>query len=581
MDIEHITAGIQDCNASTGAIFTQLATAFPALLSVVADSGDSSSLSDFARLLFRIKDGFSSNVQDESAFFREYDRRNGLLFAELSEKMTSLEGIHERVAAIRADSEELELISLNAMVISIKSGEKGRAFSVITENLKRLSAQLISISNNLIREEQTLFGRNDALKKSFSSVVSAKGLAGGEHDTAVTALIVPVLSRAEADLDEMERTARLVNAPIRAAMSGIQLQDIVRQSNDQILLALSEMSGVTDDVTKEDTLDRLSFDCELLEICEKIASDVETNLDSSIGTFSSNWDEVHRILDDVERKRVAFLSRYLDRRGAADTSLPSLLDRIISSFSDYIAHIALYQHGQKAMVRDSASIVGEVKTLKNLFETISPVIARLQHVRITQQIEAAKNAAISAVRDTVSHMSDLILRSDARVQETRKELETFIRGIGELNASFNEDAARDSRELERIKREKQDFFQGMQAYQEELASTVAGLRVYPDSFGQLCGDVDSLLAGLKGARETMRSTAAHFSRMIREYRAEEERLCAQMGLSGWEIRNDRLRELVKRFTITAHKEVAGEIGGFMIEGTGAAAVESGDVTLFF
>ncbi len=581
MDIEQITAGIQDCNASTGAIFTRLATAFPALLAVTAESDESSSLSALSGLLTRIKDGFSLEDRDESGFFREYDRRTGLLFAALSERMSALEGIHERVAAIRADSEELELISLNAMVISIKSGEKGRAFSVITENLKRLSAQLISITNNLIREEQALFARNDALKKSFSSVVSAKGLASGEHDSAVSSLIVPVLSSAEADLAEMDRTARLVNAPIRAAMAGIQLQDIVRQSNDQILLALTEMSNVKEDATREDTLDRLSFDCEILEICFKIASDVEANLSSSIGTFSANWDEVHRVLDDVERKRVGFLARYLDRRASAETSLPSLLDRIIASFSDYIAHIALYQQGQKAMVKDSSAIVGEIKTLKNLFETVSPVIARLQHVRITQQIEAAKNTAISAVRDTVAHMSDLILRSDARVQETRKELEAFIGGIGELNASFNEDSARDARELERIKRGKQDFFQGMQGYQEELAATVARLRVYPDSFGQLCGDVDALLADLRAARDTMNSVSSQFSRMIREYRAEEDRLLRDMGLREWEIRNDRLRELVKRFTITAHKEAAGEIGGFEVEGTGAEAVESGDVTLFF
>lgn len=581
MDIENITAGIQDCNASTGAIFTRLATAFPALLAVVAESDESSSLSSLSGLLLRIKDGFSLDVQDESAFFREYDRRTGQLFEDLSARMSSLEGIHERVAAIRADSEELELISLNAMVISIKSGEKGRAFSVITENLKRLSAQLISISNNLIREEQTLFARNDALRKSFTSVMSAKGLASGEHDSAVSALIVPVLSRAETDLAEMERTARLVNAPIRAAMAGIQMQDIVRQSNDQILLALTEMSNVRDDATREDSLDRLSFDCEILEICSKIAADVESNLASSIETFSTNWEEVHRVLDDVEGRRVGFLARYLDRRASADASLPLLLDRISSSFSDYIAHIALYQHGQKTMVKDSAAIVGEIKSLKNLFETISPVIARLQHVRITQQIEVAKNTAIAAVRDTVSHMSDLILRSDARVQDTRKELETFIAGIGELNASFNEDSARDSRELERIKREKQEFFQGMQVYQEELASTVARLRVYPDSFGELCGEVDALLVDLKSARETVRSASSQFSRMIREYRGEAERLLAEMGLSAWEIRSDRLRGLVERFTITAHKEAAGEIGGFEVEGTGAEAVGSGDVTLFF
>ena len=32
---------------------------------------------------------------------------------------------------------------------------------------------------------------------------------------------------------------------------------------------------------------------------------------------------------------------------------------------------------------------------------VKPIISRLQHVRITQQIEVAKNPAIAAVKDTV------------------------------------------------------------------------------------------------------------------------------------------------------------------------------------
>jgi len=42
-----------------------------------------------------------------------------------------------------------------------------------------------------------------------------------------------------------------------------------------------------------------------------------------------------------------------------------------------------------------------------------------------------------------------------------------------------------------------------------------------------------------------------------------------------------LRALVTQFTITAHKEAAGTIGGFTVEGLGSEQAEAGDVTLFF
>jgi hypothetical protein len=501
--------------------------------------------------------------------------------------MTALNAIHERVDAIKTDSEELELISLNAMVISIKSGEKGRAFSCITENLKRLSAQLISISNDLIREEGRLFEKNDALKASFASVLSARELKGSarsgidSRDSGDWRGILAALTSAESHLASLRERASLVAGPIRKAMAGIQLQDIVRQSNDQILLALGEISTLDSRAEESEALDRLSFDHEILELCRKIAEDVEANIASSIDTFSSNWEEVNRALDEIERQRRDFLRRYLDRSSSEGLSLSVHMERATASFSDFMAHVSLYQQGQKTMVRDSASIVAEVKDLKKLFETIRPVISRLQHVRITQQIETAKNAAIATVKDTVAHMSDLIMRSEDRVESTRRELETFIAGIGELIDSFSADAARDSRELDRIKREGMRFYQEMEGYQRELASSLAGLRVYPDSFTQLCLEVNAHIGRLSEARKTMALAASRFGSLATETRAERDRLIAERGLSGWDIKNDRLRSLVTKFTITAHKEAAGKIAGFDVEGTDISGIESGDVTLFF
>jgi len=581
MDITEIRDEMQRCSASTEQVFTKLGEAFPSLLTIGDETGSTSSLPGLEGLLASLTDGFSSGRQDEMAFFREYDARNSALFDSLNERMSALDRIHERVTAIRTDSEELELISLNAMVISIKSGEKGRAFSCITENLKRLSAQMISLSNNLMRAERKLLDRNDDFKKSFLSVTTAHDGASTKGDAAADVVILPILASATDSLTDMKRAAALIKAPIREAMAGIQLQDIIRQSIDQIILALKEISPSGHAMSVEESLDHVSVNCELLEISSKIASDIEKNLENSIGVFTSNWSEVHRILDEVEGLRSSFLSMYLDSRSEGGKSLPKILGRIMESFTSYIGKITAYQRGQKSMVANSDSIVTEVKALKALFETIRPIISRLQHVRITQQIEVAKNAAISSVKDTVMHMSDLIVQADIGIQDTRKELETFIAGIEELTRTFTDDARRDSRELERIKQDKLSFFQRMQGYQDNLASSLAHLQVYPDSFQELCGEVDRLLDELRKDRNSVAKHAASFQASMKEYQRERDRLYTVAAIDHWDIRNDRLRELVERFTITAHKEVAGKIGGFDVEGAGLESVESGDVTLFF
>jgi hypothetical protein len=580
MDINQIQENMRRDSADTEEIYTRLGSCFPSLLAITDSKGDSS-LAALGNLLTRLSEGFSGYQQDEGNFLETFNQKNATLFEELNRKMSALDTINERVSEIRTDSEELEIISLNAMVISIKSGEKGRAFSCITENLKRLSARMISLSNELILDENKLMAKNDDLDKSFSEVLAAQKNAlsstGGESGTDV----LPILGEASRSLSSMTEKALSIGGPIREAMSGIQMQDIIRQSIDQIHLALPEIRQVGTLLNDEEKLDQLTLNTELLDICIKITSDVQGNLESSIAAFTGHWNTVHEILDEVEHLRLAFISGYLDPRKSGGNSLPAILDRMNTGFADYISHINLYQRGQNTMVRDSTMIVNEVKHLRVLFDTIRPIIARLQHVRITQQIEVAKNPAIAAVKDTVDYMSELIMKADHRVQDTRKELEAFITDIEELTTSFSAGSEVDHRELERIKLEKTAFFNRMRQFQDELLSTVQHLRVYPDSFQSLCSEIDGLFSKLKSVYSSIQDASRGLDDLQRYYRSLREDTLLATGNADWKIRNDLYRELVERFTITSHKQVVSKIGGIDVETGGLESIESGDVTLFF
>jgi len=590
MDISQIRESIKGCSSETERIFTRMGNCFPSLLSITSGSNanaskspsaDSSSLLILSSIFKHLSDGLANYKPEEVHFFEKYNTKNAQLFSSLNEKMVALDRVNERVSAIRLDSEELEIISLNAMVISIKSGEKGRAFSCITENLKRLSATMISLSNALMIDEKKLIAQNDELKVSFTEVLELQKNVLDSRLSDKKMGILPILSEASQSLDSMGAQALGVSYPIQEAMSGIQLQDIIRQSIDQILLALAEVNPLTAAGTLEERLDQLTLDIELVDICNKISSDITMNLDTSIRSFSGNWTKVHEILDMVEKDRLVFISDYLDSLNKKGKSLPVILEQMAVGFTQYMSNINKYQRGQRSMIRDSVSIVTEVKHLRNLFDTIRPIISRLQHVRITQQIEVAKNPAIAAVKDTVENMSVLIMQADARVKETRTDLDTFIKDIEELTGTFSVNAEKDNRELEQIKDEKSQFFSRMISSKDDLVHAVANLRVYPESFGSMCGEIDHLLESLKSVNIGMHACAVSFEDSLTVLRKERDGLLSSAGLPEWNLHNDRFRELVEHFTITSHKQAAGMIGGFEVEKDGLHPFESGDVTLFF
>jgi len=590
MDISQIRESIKGCSSETERIFTRMGNCFPTLLSITSatnatvsksSTADSSSLQLLSSVFKNLSDGLANYNPEEVGFFEKYNNKNTQLFSSLNEKMVALDRVNERVSAIRLDSEELEIISLNAMVISIKSGEKGRAFSCITENLRRLSATMISLSNALIIDEKKLIEKNDELKVSFADVVELQKKVLESHISEENFRILPILAEASKSLDLIGLQAKDVFAPIQEAMSGIQLQDIIRQSIDQIILALAEVNPLKTPGTLEEKLDQVILDIELIDICHKITSDITKDLDNSIRSFSDNWKKVHEILDAVEKTRLVFISAYLDSMNRSSKSLPAILEQMAVGFTEYISNINQYQRGQRSMIRDSVNIVSEVKHLRNLFDTIRPIISRLQHVRITQQIEVAKNPAIAAVKDTVENMSVLIMQADERVKVTRTDLESFIKDIEVLTGNFSAGAEKDNRELERIKDEKLQFFNLMKSYKDELVLAMAHLRVYPESFATMCVEIDQLLENLKSVNIVMSTISSSFEDNLKVLRKERDGLLATAKLNEWNLHNDRFRELVERFTITSHKHAAGMIGGFEVETGGLNAIESGDVTLFF
>lgn len=579
MDINRIREQIQECSEKTETIFTELGANFPSMLTLNRNTGGSS-IPAIQAAMKNLVSGFSGISDEEKRFFREYNVKNNELFSQLNERMSMLDSLNKRVADIRTDSEELEIISLNAMVISIKSGEKGRAFSTITENLKRLSARMISLSNDLIHHEHLMLEKNGILKQSFQTLIASQDDFLKEDQTRDSAGIERLISEASDYLSLMDSNAGKISTPIRNAMSGVQLQDIVRQSIDQVHLALAEVQGVRASASIEERLDQLTLDLDLLEVSSHILRDVERHLRESLRIFSDNWDMVHGILDSVEEMRRQFIKDFLDGADPSG-SIPAAMTALSRGFSDYITRLNLYQRGQKAMVRDSAQIVTGVKNLRSLFDTIKPIIARLQHVRITQQIEVAKNPAIAAVKDTVEHMSELIMQADGRVRETRKDLEEFINAIEELTGSFTVSSEEAQRELERIKQEKMQFFSRMSQYQDDVTAHMYGLKIYPDSFSETCRKIDGVLEMLNQTLAGISGISAHFGETIDSYRADRDRLLAQAGETEWSIHNDHLRKLAEKFTITTHKQAAGRIGGFDVEKRVLDEIESGDVTLFF
>lgn len=552
-------------------IFMQLSEKFPVLL----NKEEKSSMQTFLEMFKQLDSVNKEVISQENEFFSVYDKKYNPLFDVLNGKIDDLAKVNENVRKIKDTSEEMELIALNAMVISIKSGEKGRAFSSITESLKQLSTDMNIYTNKLLEEEQQLLKQINDLREVFNGIVEyQKDLSkvGSTSSTDVTTLI----EKTSAPLEEIKSTISSVYLPIQAAMEGLQLQDIIRQALDHILLCLNETSENETSEETEVILDGISFNIALYKLSVSVLEDICGNIKKSIGIFKTNWDSVTEILNTVEPKRINYISRFLDKQNVTDESINKRMTEINEHFSDILKQFGLYQASQKNLERSCNAINDKAHQMYAVFEAIKPIIDRLHHVRILQQIEVAKNPAISAVKDSVIDMDNLISSANDSLDEMQEMLIIFISGIKNLLEEFTEATKSDSTEMNKIRLAKNSFFVEFRNVQDSLSSVMGSFSVFPYGFEQQCYTVQGKIKDLNEIYDELRKLTVVLAEESMKLETKKLQYLERFELDSWELKDDRLKELIQHFTITAHKEEAASLGSFGVED----GIESGEITFF-
>ena len=572
MTIENAVSQINDISSKSEAIFLQLGNLFPSLL----NQKGSTSIQSLENMLKNLESANIESSKGESELFTDYGSKYNPLFEKLNEKIADLGQLDKMIAEIKEDSEQMELIALNAMVISIKSGEKGQAFSRITENLQRLSNDMFLFSDKLSEEEAQLLNFINTLKNIFAGILdSQKNLSskGSESSSGITNLISNVrepLSKISADIES-------VYPPIQKAMEGLQLQDMIRQSLDHVKSCMREIENhMTVQPGTDEELDYVTFNISLLSLATEVLEDINSYVTKSSGIFVSNWKKVIDILDLVENEKDSFEERFISGDSSSAENIEKHLSATISEFDGIIDEFNNYHLVQKDLLHTTQNITGRARTIYAVFETLRPVMSRLHHVRILQQIEVAKNDAIKSVQDSVTDMDNLINSANKSLDTMESLLENFITETGSLLSTFTTSIGRDNENMVELKNNKMKFFDEISAGRNQLASIISDFTVFPDGFQTKCSSADQNIQNLQKIGSQISDFISELKDSQENLIQKKKNLLKERNLSSWEIKNTNFVNLIKNFTITAHKEAAGKLAGMEIE-KGAA---SGEVTFF-
>ena len=453
-----VTAALSQVNSISkkfDSIFSQLDSLFPELLTKNTNTA-------FYKLQSTISTiSASVSSSKSSANLATFGEKYNPVFEKLNEKIKDLNSLDKMIAEIKEDSEQMELIALNAMVISVKSGEKGLAFSKITENLQRLSKDMFVYSDKLSGEEAELLEQINSLKSIFSGILDAqKSIAAKDSDC--TSEMNRLVSGVSPSMSELEQESSSIYLPIEKTRNGIQIKTDISQD-------LRKLANSADAESVSSSLSSLGV--KFTELCS---------------TFARNWSEVIEILDKTDGSRMDFESHFLNNHAFGNDNIERQLNSIIQKFQIITGEFNKYHSVQKDLQTTCESITAKAKSIYSVFENLRPVMSRLHHVRILQQIEVSKNDAIKSVQDSVTDMDNLINAANASLDQMEGVLESFIHDTSSMLSNFVVSIQKDNEEMAAIRNEKEVCLGDLTNSQGEVAYAAQNFSVFPDGFQSKC-----------------------------------------------------------------------------------------------
>lgn len=584
---------LQDVIGSTEDIYLDLATNFPQLLSELESSiressrhlkeltGSAGSKNEnLETQILHLLEKTTRLINTISNSFEELYQRDEALFLSIDRGIDSLADLENIIEDIRKDSSEMELISLNAMTVAIKAGNQGRGFSFITEELQKLSAQTISYTKGLTKRGETLLKRFNQYKTHLQRVrTSQKDLTKALSQTLREEFrsFGDNVKSSMQTLNRLTDKSRSVKNPLLAIMQEIQLQDLIKQSIDHVILSLEELEKYQSEKTDQEAkLDELTFIKLLPDLCINVLSDVNTKIKDSMSVFESKTDSVHAIVSEVQHERDVFQGSITNEKTQTST-LKELFQEANKRMDKLIQDIDRSMDEKRSVAQEGKSLMKEVQVLEDSLNSFSSLVRRFHNINVASKIEVAKQTVLGEMDDTVSEMTSLTEKIeddiDRALGTTREFIDHTYNNVYEYSLTF----ANQRDEIDEFEFQIEQSRGRLAALQDSILRVIGGFSFFSEAFTALLRKNTHHIRGLKelvmdieDIQYTLRDIEENATSRLNNALKHQKR-------EDWVIQSKKLQEIIERFTIFTHKQTAGEIGGFSVEGESA---QSGEITLF-
>lgn len=516
-------------------------------------------------------------IEEGGDQFDRMQQTDAQFFTQLDGAIQRLSDLERQIAEIKEDSIEMELVSLNAMTVALKAGPAGLAFSYITEELKRLSAQTIDLTDEITRRGERLRTAFAAFRESLHDARDfQQRLFAGLREKLSDSFdeLRDGISTVAQTMSDIRGRSMQVETPLRTIMEEIQSQDIIKQSVDHVIISLNEVRELESIESVEHKLDELAFFRQLPDLCGNVLDDVGDSIRRSLELFRRQADSARSIITEVEKQRDEFIAS-LTRKDQQD-SLRSGFAGASALLESLLQDLDTSLKKKRGIAEQSASLMRDVRTLEEDFRSFADLITRFHSVDIASRIEVSKQEVLQRMSGTVEQMTTLTQKIDSDVDAALAITKDFILSVSGSISSYQTVAADEERFVLDFSASMRTRYQTLFAANSEFSDALGGFSLFTKRFLSLFTETAADVRRLEQLIEDIARVKQKLAEIKVAAERQMEPLLREVGRSEWSVGSERLQRMIERFTIFTHKKRAGELGGFVVE----QGADSGEFTLF-
>lgn len=542
---------------------------------------DHSEATQLAELLRNMKSEFTDaviNMFDEEIIRKTLDR---FIANVNSRDEPGIDDLMTIIQKIKRHIQDIEVVSINAMIHSSRQGDDGKAFGVISRNIKEFSNDMKEQYNDIFAYAESLEKWNNEFTVEINKILQFSEelrINRLEEFHSLFETVFESLKTISILLKEANHNLHASMSPLHELMALIQKQDIIKQSLENVMKCLDGLrEGVAENKDEDEQIEKLNaivFESQVIDMSIALVENISEQLEESLSEIKETVIRIHNSLSETYEESSEVTEFLSGDYGIERNTVEEIFYNVksfIHQFKEELENVAVEV---ESFSDSSLNFYEQMDGIENQIMTIKQRVDFLRNLNILSRIE------LSRLSSDIAAFGEEIEQISRRVIDEVNLNETFIVSLKETLHSdlerFFEMLELNKEMIHRMIATSEESLSNLEMIEELVIKAIQPTNSTSERLIEEVASVMHIVTSSEALTELMNEVQIILEKAREKIEQNKEKIFQEANVTHWENSNATLQQLFDKLTTYYERVVFNNHAGDEFD----VGSEAGELVLF-